>query len=335
MANNLPQNDTEMTDVAKIRSTSESSMGPPKNQTVTEKSTYISKSKLKTNKRSKSEKDNNSRGESECSGYELDNDNIKPNRKNSLKELATANANLTMEVEKCNQKIADQNSYISELANQITKFTERLAKLEKSATTIGSNTSRPLFSSLFNSSKPSPPTENERNILNAVLIEQKDQTRRDKSLLIMGVEMTEDLNEETRIKKDKEKVYEIFNKIQIDCDKIDSIYRFPKKTSSPYPAIIKIQLKDKTDRLDILKASRILKTSDSAYSKVYINPDLTINQRQAEIELIKKRNELNQSKNTSSSTDKNTYYWGIRSGVLKKISISQAPSNQVNSAIVV
>ena len=331
MANNLPQNDTEMTDANKTNSASDPSMGPPKHKTVHEKNP---KSKSKANKRSKSEKDS-SPGESEYSEHEYDSEMPRPNKKNTLKELAAANANLAMELQKCNKKISDQNSHISELSAQITKITDRLAKLETSTTSISSNPSKPLFSSLFNSSKPAPPTENERNILNAVLIEQKDQMRRDKSLLIMGVEISEDSSEETKTNKVKEKVYDIFSKIQIDHNKIDSIYRFPKKTSSPYPAIIKIQLKDKIDRLEILKASKILKTSGQAYSKVYINPDLTINQRQAEIELIKQRNELNQTKNNSSNTDKNTFYWGIRSGILKKISVSQALANQDNLAIAV
>ena len=86
----------------------------------------------------------------------------------------------------------------------------------------------------------------------------------------------------------------------------------------PNNETVKIELIDGFDRNIVLAASKKLKT-DENMSKIYINPDRTASERDIDRELIKLRNEKNTKRLQSNDSDKDTYYFGIRSGSIQRI----------------
>ena len=174
----------------------------------------------------------------------------------------------------------------------------------------------PLFSNIAaRNTANTGPTQNEINCLNAFTSERNDIDSREKNVLIMGVMNTTD-------ELAKSKVEEIFAAINIDNNKIQSVYRFKQSTNQKHPPIIKVCLTNKDDRLTVLKASKLLKTS-TTHVKVYVNPDLTIAQRNLEKILITERKSLNTARLTSNNEDDKKFYYGIRNGMIKRIQCPQ------------
>ena len=53
------------------------------------------------------------------------------------------------------------------------------------------------------------------------------------------------------------------------------IKRFKTKANFIHPGIVKIEVKDKADKLNILKASKKVKDQGENFKHIYINPDPT------------------------------------------------------------
>lgn len=155
-------------------------------------------------------------------------------------------------------------------------------------------------------------------MLNAITTERNDIDYRDKNVLIMGIrDITDDQVKST--------VNDIFNEIGMTKDTaITSVYRFKQNPNNPHPPIIKVSLASKEDRLTVLKASKALRTS-TKFVKVYINPDLTVAQRNLEKNLITQRKSLNERRMRSNNEDDKKFYYGIRNGMIKRIPC--APAN--------
>jgi hypothetical protein len=103
-----------------------------------------------------------------------------------------------------------------------------------------------------------------------------------------------------------------------------------KMTKMESPGLVLVEFTDKLSQSKALSSAKKLKKI-SAYSKVYVNRDLTLNEMEAKRLLRKERN-LRNSKldQEEANTDggrplkfgregAKMYYWGIRFGILHKI----------------
>ena len=244
--------------------------------------------------------------------------------KTKLKNTNTIRINTLEEAFKLTQKEnASLRKELTQLAETTKKLLGRVKELENKTQITNQITSapqepamKPLFSNIAAKGiKKSVPTQNEINVLNAISFERKDIESREKNVLFMGVKSTTD-------EQAKSSIEIIFDDLSIDKTKIASVYRFKQNQNQKHPPIIKVCLNNKNDRLIVLKAGKALKNKAS-YDKVYINPDLTIAQRNLERELILERNTLNAERKASLTEENRKFYYGIRNGLVKEIQFNQ------------
>ena len=204
-------------------------------------------------------------------------------------------------------------SDMAKLKHALDQLTKQVNKIPPPSANNPQAAAQPLFSNIVNNSNNvrTPPTQTEINVLNAYTKERHDQDYREKNVLIMGVK---DITDEQA----KNTVEQIFTALNIDTEKIVSVFRFPQSFNNLHPPIIKVCLPNKDDRLSVLKASKLLRNS-TTFVKVYINPDLTIAQRNEEKSLIAERNYLNDQRLKSKNPEDLKYYFGIRNRVVKRI----------------
>ena len=201
-----------------------------------------------------------------------------------------------------------QVANLTKRVNALTTQLENHTKIDTSPTILPSN----LFSNLFNPSNSKPPSKIESRIISSISAYQQDTTSREKNLVIMGA--AEAPNEPTPDDAAHKFVSSLFKKLHVNPDNITSCKRL--KPISPHPyGIIKVNLKSKEACITAIRASNQLKGS-SEYKGVFINPDLTYEQRVAERDMIKDRNLLNSHR---SEEEKLKFHYGIRSGRIRKI----------------
>lgn len=210
----------------------------------------------------------------------------------------------------------DIHKWCGELSSVVTTLLDRIKALEEinlnNQNSNNSNaTSKPLFSDLFaNKNKTSKLSNDEINVINAITMENEEIKKRECNLILSGLPES---NGENQVKDDETKINELFTAINFDKTKMKRFVRFKNNTNNDKPKLILIEMKNKDDRLTIMKAAKNLKSSN--YNNVYINFDLTPAQRVRSSELNKKRKEFN----LRDATDDKDFYWGIRSNDLIKI----------------
>jgi len=240
------------------------------------------------------------------------------------KKLATSVADLLKTVQAMQTQIDTQKDVISELKGMFKELTDA-AKLSPVVQPP------PIFESYLkvasaniHNAQQTRLNANEVNLLTAVTIEKNDSYSREKNILIMGVPDAPASRTNDAADYDKEMVNNILGVIGVQTE-WDSIYRFKTTSNSKFPGIIKLAMKTKERRNEILKASVKLRNftgaDNAGLSKVFINPDLTLAQRIREKELITERNALNEARKASDNPGDKTFYYGIRNFQLTKIKI--------------
>lgn len=171
---------------------------------------------------------------------------------------------------KLKEEIKSRDVQIKNLNDEITSLKDKTNTLE-----VNNTSTQPLFSELFKQK----PNEHEIRVLASVTREQKDIEKRENNLILFNVpESNKDNTEDVR-KDDEEKVVSILSEIEANQNCFKKIYRMKKSTKSLKPAPIVLELHNSTEKNNILKCAKRLKSSES-YKNVYINPDLTIAQRE-------------------------------------------------------
>ena len=212
---------------------------------------------------------------------------------------------------------AKNDEWLLELHDRIVKLEEERIndkkligvlydKLEKYENGFKKST-QPLFSDFFKNSsgvdnKPIY-SEPEMEVLNAISNEKDEIARKEKNLIIFGLQHKIDT------KKDVEN---LFSKIGADYKKVVKVIRFNKKKEEDPPAPILLQLKEKSDRFTILGHAKKIKDLQTNYANVSINLDLTASQRFLNKKLIATRKDLN-DKNTD-----NSFYYVIKNNSIQK-----------------
>lgn len=313
------KNDIQANHLSSTQQPSLNFMLPPANTLPLQESMEVTTSPLKVHTRKK-------RNISLSDYHEDDDDDItqsasetmptkhrKPYKKQSDQVIKLLDANFKLESRVSNlEKVVKKYEILfSELSNKYDSLEVKLSA------PVAAAVPKPLFNTLFDSqptNAPRQPSNEERNIIQAIRIEQLDNESREKNILLMGViSPPESLDLAAKKDQDWRNIDKIFEKCDLNPNMIKRWTRFKKTHNSPHEPIIKVELYHRDDVYVTLRASRKLKDS-TGKSNIFINPDLTPAQRHAEKTLITKRNELNKKLPSNSTT-----YYGIRNGVIKSI----------------
>jgi hypothetical protein len=211
------------------------------------------------------------------------------------------------------------HKWCGQTSELIIKLVERLTLLEE-ATKNSNKTvqSKPLFSNVVKkqSNKQIKYNNDEINVINAIAIENDDIKKRECNVIISGLANSTGDNIE---KDDETKIENLFAAISFEKTKMKRSKRFTNEKNNGKPNLVLVELNNKEDRFSIMKAAKSLKDNET-YKDVFINFDLTPAQRVMQMELNKKRKELNDKDKTKEATV--DYYWGIRSNKIVKINKS-------------
>jgi hypothetical protein len=162
---------------------------------------------------------------------------------------------------------------------------------------------------------------------------------REKNLIISGIKESAATSFTEKRNEDNKSVVELLCKLnnsginEQDYTNNTKIVRLKQKPGINKPGLILVSCEDADMRMQILKSAKKLKEVDGCRD-VYINCDLTNTQLDIEKRLRTERNDKNKSlsytgpnglkygKQTLSDGSESKFYWGIRSGELKKIKFS-------------
>lgn len=215
------------------------------------------------------------------------------------------------QVEEFKRLILDQTvpllNEINRLKEENNLLKEKVASLE-SMNSSSVATTKPLFSDLFNGSTKKNLENTEINVLNAISVEQGEIKRKEKNIIIYGLN-TNDANSKSDVEK-------VFDEIKVDKALINKVVKFKRNNDTNKTAPILVELTNKDVRIEIVKAAKKLKESTS-FRNVFINFDLTIAQQALTKQLINERNKLNRE---LKEQDINNYYYGIRNNKIIKLS---------------
>jgi hypothetical protein len=219
------------------------------------------------------------------------------------------------------------NKTIDKLTTEITTLKENpVAQIPKT------NWAKSLFS---NKSDPTMSI-----IMASVARETKKKDHIENNIIISGIKISQNEQEDDNNHEDEDKVNEILNIINIQRDSIQSQKRIKikKKTRATDTTaekvdwvdseMIRIEFKENETKITALKNAKNLRGNEQA-KDCYINPELTESERSIEKQLRDERNKLNAAlkygtgrRTWGVDRNGNKYYWGIRGNQLKQIKFS-------------
>ena len=235
---------------------------------------------------------------------------------------------------------------ILKLSETIAKLSSELSILKSSVENINSNQrqsngslSTPFINyekefprlslNLHEQGKTKAPSLIEAKIMCGITAHNHDREKRENNIIIMGA--TEPTNCNDRDKEALNFTGNLFSFLKVDPLIIKSCKRL--RAVGPYPGIIKVRLSSKEARDNTLKIARKLRATSSYkshYNGVYINPDLTREERLVEMSAIKDMKNLNEKR---TDEDKKHHFFSIRNMKVAKVMINanHKPANLVNS----
>ena len=149
----------------------------------------------------------------------------------------------------------------------------------------------------------------------------KDASKRDKNVIIIGINNLNDSDPAIRKKFDEDIVNDLFHEINVNPSHIKRVHRFKSKdenstSSSIQSSPLLVELPDSSVKLSVLKAAKQLEDSTS-FKKVYINPDLNESERKLTKDVVLERNKLNEELQSEGKLNK-PFRYGIRNNEIKK-----------------
>ena len=152
--------------------------------------------------------------------------------------------------------------------------------------------------------------------------EVNDAIKRQNNLIISGLPLPTSTDKEQRDKDDKAQIDRVLNELDVDRHGIRRSRRLNNKNGQQSNLVI-VELDCEEARNNALKNSVKL-----AKTKIYVNRDMTDAERQAERKLRAERNRKNNELEHSDGKfkfglddQKRKFYYGIRSGIVKRILI--------------
>jgi hypothetical protein len=222
------------------------------------------------------------------------------------------------------EQLAAQNALIEELKALIVDLQKKVANLEKKQQTYdqfkGSEISdaKTWSEVVINGRKKS---QYQASVLNAVGSEQKLRKQKERSVIVFGLPAPTGGTPEEMEKKDKEKVSEIFEFIVEKGfgGEVEKVRRFKTQADSSKIAPLQVIMKLSNGNEPLLSAIEIAKRakslkSNTNFSNIFINPDLTQSQQIHLKMLIQERKEKNSQLSSNSQ-----FYYGIRGDAVVRV----------------
>lgn len=138
--------------------------------------------------------------------------------------------------------------------------------------------------------------------------ENTERELRKQNIVILGTKPSGSNDSKQKEEDDKTELKKMFQAIGVDFGVVKKFWLFKSKPESKFHPPILVKLHENVERMDIVAAGKKL-SKLGEFNRVYINPDLTLFQREEERELRKMRNELN----SKASSEKQPFRWAIRS----------------------
>ena len=158
--------------------------------------------------------------------------------------------------------------------------------------------------------------------------------KREKNIVIFGLVESNSNEKEKKIEHDASMVDDLFKTIKIRKSFIKRIHRFNNRNVSKESNNIRrgpvlVELTNDIERNEVLIAAKTLKDVTGKFEKVYINPDMSPEERILHKKLIKERNENNNQLKETKQLD-NPYRYVIRDGTVKKIKSRNVNEGGIN-----
>jgi hypothetical protein len=159
-------------------------------------------------------------------------------------------------------------------------------------------------------------TNTKQKFMNEVVKEQSERNKRKNNIVIVGAKESTKSDAQGKFNDDKAYVDRVFGAIGEDSVKPKSVRRLISK--SAMPGVIVVELDNIEERNGVLKAAQKLHKNKD-FNKVYVNADLTYNERVLDKQLRTVRNRLNDSMKDNGEFDDSPFEYGIRGGEVVKI----------------
>jgi hypothetical protein len=207
-------------------------------------------------------------------------------------------------VEEVNERL---NSEIIDLKN----------KLKETETNYLSN-NKPLFSSLIKkTSEGAPPiSESETRVINAISAEQKEKVKKEKNVVVFGLEESNRKEKDEIRLDDDESIGKVFDAIGLDKSKIVKHFRL-KRNDITKPGPLVLEISESSYQKQVLSVARDLNGIKEYKKRVFINPDLTYRERASLKLLLGERKRLNEEEENK----KSSFRFVIRNDLLERIEI--------------
>ena len=156
-------------------------------------------------------------------------------------------------------------------------------------------------------------------VTSAAKIELKDQAKKSTSMLAFELPLSKAEDEAKRKADDRDRVFAIFKTTNAPVGIIDlELTRFKSSCASkPPPVLIKLTRVSVNDTIKIILKNAI-KLKGSAWSNVFLAPDLTLLEREYGRRFRKERDVMNIHR---SESDKATFRYGIRGNQVVKVKL--------------
>ena len=167
--------------------------------------------------------------------------------------------------------------------------------------------------------------QEEAYLMARVSRESKEKAEKDKNILVSGINESVKATVEEQHEEDEGKIESLAGHLSLPKNSIRMVRRLRKREGDTRPALLVVSFKDSETQKTAIKNARLLRQSTD-YNNVYINKDLTENERLLDKELRKQRDKRN-SELEDEDDDGFKYgnhkgkqfFWGIRNSELKRI----------------
>lgn len=159
--------------------------------------------------------------------------------------------------------------------------------------------------------------ESTAKIIQMVKQEQNESIKKENRVIVFGLSISNSKEKEEFDKHNEDLIAKLCEDLKIKKETIKSLFRLKQKNetdtqSTPFI----IEFRNNEEKMNILKQAKLLRNIEG-YNGVYINNDLTKNERELLKQLIMERNRRNEEENTKNTEC--TYYYGIRNFEIKQI----------------
>jgi hypothetical protein len=217
----------------------------------------------------------------------------------------------------------EQKSTINDLINEAIKPLLELIQNQKTEIEeLKKNSKTKTYASLFeppkNPSNIHKISETEQNVLNALNSEANLQKKKEKNIIIFGLE------EGSTSNLDNNNIKELLTSIKIDSKLVHKATRLSNKSTvnAGKPGLVLVEFNSKETVQVALKANKLLRSKNN--NKTFINQDLTVSQRKQ----LRTLNEQKEKLNNDLGND-NDEIWVLRNFNLIKIK-RRKEANQQN-----